>query len=177
MSFHSTTILSVRRGRSVAIGGDGQVTFGSTVVKSDANKIRVLQNGGVLVGFAGAVADAFALLERFEQKLSAQGGNLLQAAVALSRDWRTDRVLRRLDSMIAAVDREHSLLMAGTGEVIQPSDGILAIGSGSAFAMAAARALAQETALPAREIVQKALAITADICIYTNHELRIEVLE
>ncbi|MFN0059237.1 MAG: ATP-dependent protease subunit HslV [Planctomycetota bacterium] len=177
MRFHSTTILAVRRGRQVALGGDGQVTFGNTIVKSDASKVRTLQNGQVLVGFAGAVADAFALLERFEQKLSAQGGNLLQAAVALSRDWRTDRVLRRLDSMIAAVDREHSLMLAGTGEVIQPSDGIVAIGSGSGFALAAARALHKETQLSAREIVQRALEITADICIYTNTQLRIEVLE
>lgn len=175
-SCHATTILSVRRDGQVAIGGDGQVTLGSAVMKADARKIRKLADGKVIVGFAGAVADAFSLMERFEKKLSEQGNNLVQAAVALSRDWRTDRVLRRLESMMATVDREHSLLLSGTGEVIQPSDGIIAIGSGGGYALAAARALLQETDLSARDIVEKALHLTGDICVYTNHEIHIEVL-
>ena len=176
-SFHGTTILSVRRGPRVALGGDGQVTLGNTVVKSDAVKIRRLHENRVVVGFAGAVADSFALLERFEKKLAAHGGQLLRAATELSRDWRTDRVLRRLESMLAVVDREHSLLLSGNGEVIQPSDGIIAIGSGGGYALAAARALVQETELSPREIVERALGISGEICIYSNRNTHIEELE
>ncbi|MCA8960816.1 MAG: ATP-dependent protease subunit HslV [Planctomycetes bacterium] len=176
-SFHATTILSVRNGSRVAIGGDGQVTLGHSVVKADARKIRRLADGKVLAGFAGSVADAFALLERFEAKLSEQGGNLVQAAVALSRDWRTDRVLRRLESMLIVADRQTTLLLSGTGEVIQPNDGIASIGSGSGHALAAARALSAETDLSPEDIVRKSMAIAADICIYTNSEIVVEVLE
>ncbi len=176
-NFHATTIISVRRGSQVAIGGDGQVTLGNSVVKGDARKIRTLADGKVLAGFAGSVADAFALLERFEAKLSEQSGNLVQAAVNLSRDWRTDRVLRRLESMLIVVDKEQSLLLSGTGEVIQPSDGIVSIGSGSGHALAAARALFAETELSPKEICEKSLRIASDICIYTNGEIHVEVLE
>ncbi len=174
---HGTTILAVRRERRVALGGDGQVTLGQSVMKADAVKIRRLRDGKVIVGFAGSVADSFALLERFEEKLMAHGGSLLRAAGELSRDWRTDRVLRRLESMLAVVDAEHSLLLTGNGEVIQPSDGIIAIGAGGPFALAAARALLASTTLGAREIVERALRIAAEICIYTNDNLHIEVLE
>jgi len=176
-NFHATTIVSVRRDSRVAVGGDGQVTLGNSVVKGDARKIRTLADGKVLVGFAGAVADAFALLERFEAKLAEQGGNLPQAAVNLSRDWRTDRILRRLESMLVVADQKHSLLLSGTGEVIQPSDGIIAIGSGSGHALAAARALIAETDLAPEVVVTKSLEIAADICIYTNREIHVEVLE
>lgn len=176
-TFHATTILSVRRGGQVAIGGDGQVTLGQSVVKSDARKIRTLAEGKVLCGFAGSVADAFALLERFEAKLSEQGGNLLQAAVSLSRDWRTDRVLRRLESMLTVADRESSLLLSGGGEVIQPTDGIISIGSGSGHALAAARALVAETDLSAEQIVRRSLEIAGEICVYTNSTIHVEVLE
>ncbi len=174
--FHGTTILSVRRGSQVALGGDGQVTLRDAVVKSDAVKIRRIHQNQVIVGFAGAVADSFALLERFEQKLSAHG-QLLRAATELSRDWRTDRVLRRLESMLAVVDGDHSLLLSGNGEVIQPSDGIIAIGSGGGYALAAARALVESTELSARDIVERALSISGDICIYSNCNIHIEVLE
>ncbi|MGE3963383.1 MAG: ATP-dependent protease subunit HslV [Planctomycetota bacterium] len=175
--FHGTTILAVRRNGQVALGGDGQVTLGHSIVKGDALKIRKLHQNRVLVGFAGSVADSFALLERFEQKLAAHSGQLLKAASELSRDWRTDRVLRRLESMLAVCDRDHVLLLSGNGEVIQPSDGIVGIGSGGSFALAAARALIAETALAPREIVQRSLRVAADICIYTNHEIHVEVLE
>lgn len=175
-TFHGTTILAVRRGGEVAIGGDGQVTLGQTVVKADAVKIRKLQQGRVIVGFAGAVADSFALLERFDEKLSAHNGNLLKAATELSRDWRTDRVLRRLESMLTVCDQETLLLLSGNGEVIQPSDGVVGIGSGGSFALSAARALIAETELAPREIVTRALAIAADICVYTNHQIHVEVL-
>ncbi len=174
--FHGTTILSVRRGSTVALGGDGQVTFGANVLKSDAVKVRRIREGKVLVGFAGAVADSFALLERFEEKLAGHGGNLLRAAGELSRDWRTDRVLRRLESMLAVADAEYSLLLSGNGEVIQPSDGIIAIGSGGSSALAAARALLAHTQLGAEEIVRRALEIAAEICIYTNRQIHVEVL-
>lgn len=177
LRFEGTTILSVRRGNSVAIGGDGQVTLGNSVMKGDAVKIRKLADGKIIAGFAGSVADAFALLERFEEKLSGHGGNLLRAASELSRDWRTDRVLRRLESLLAVVNREHSLLLSGNGEVIQPSDGILAIGSGGSLALAAARALVQNTELTPQEIVDRALRVAADICIYTNDSIHTEVLE
>ncbi len=171
-----TTILSVRRNGRVAVGGDGQVTLGDCVVKQDASKIRRIGAGKVLAGFAGAVGDSLALIERFEEKLLAHGGNLVRAAVELSRDWRTDRVLRRLESMLIAVDEEHSFLLSGSGEVIQPTDGVLGIGSGGNYARAAALALLGQTELPADEIVRRSLEIAADICIYSNHEIRIEVL-
>lgn len=176
-TFHGTTILAVRREGQLALGGDGQVTLGSSVVKADAVKIRRLHNRKVVVGFAGSVADSFALLERFEEKLATHNGNLIKSATELSRDWRTDRVLRRLESMLVAADREHLLLLSGNGEVIQPSDGVVGIGSGGSFALAAARALIADTNLPARDIVEKALGIAADICIYTNESIHVEVLE
>jgi ATP-dependent HslUV protease subunit HslV len=174
--FHGTTVLSVRREGEVALGGDGQVTLGDTVMKGDAVKIRRLTDGKTIVGFAGSVADSFALLERFEEKLSAHGGNLLRSASELSRDWRTDRVLRRLESLLAVVNRDHSLLLSGNGEVIQPSDGIISIGSGGGYALAAARALLSTTELSARDVVQRALEIAGDICIYTNSSITVEVL-
>ncbi len=173
---YGTTILTVRRGGQVAIGGDGQVTMGESIMKADAVKIRRICEGKVLVGFAGAVADSFALLERFEEKLSSHG-SLQRAAVELSRDWRTDKVLRRLESLLAVVDQEESLLLSGNGEVIQPSDGIIAIGAGGGYARAAARALVGETELSAAHIVERGLNIAADLCIYTNHQIRVEVLE
>ncbi len=175
--FEGTTILSVRRGSTVALGGDGQVTIGDTIVKSDAVKIRRLHERRVVVGFAGAVADSFALMERFEKKLSAYSGQLVKAATELARDWRTDRVLRRLESLLAVVDKEHSLLLSGNGEVIAPSDGIIAIGSGGGYARAAARALVDETDLGPRDIVDRALRIAAGICVYSNENIHIEVIE
>ena len=175
-TFWGTTILSVRRDDEVALGGDGQVTLGDTVMKADAVKIRRLHEKKVIVGFAGSVADSFALLERFEKKLSTHRGQLLRAATELSRDWRTDRVLRRLESMLAVVDSEHSLLLSGNGEVIAPSDGIIAIGSGGGFARAAAQALLSESTLTASEIVRRALEIAGDICIYSNRNIHVEVL-
>lgn len=174
--FRGTTILSVRRDGAVALGGDGQVTLGDGIVKADAVKIRRLHDGKVLAGFAGSVADSFALLERFEEKLSAHRGNLVRAAGELSRDWRTDKVLRRLESMLAVADQEHTLLLSGNGEVIQPSDGIIGIGSGGGYALSAARALVAETSLPAERVVERALEIAADVCIYTNHTIHVEVL-
>lgn len=173
---YGTTILSVRRGGRVAVGGDGQVTLGDSIVKGDANKIRRIAGGAVVCGFAGAVGDSLALLERFEEKLLAHGGNLMRAAGELSRDWRTDRVLRRLESMLVAVDAECSLLLSGSGEVIQPTDGILAIGSGGNFARAAAHALMRETELPADEVVRRGLGIAAEICVYTNDNIHVEVI-
>ncbi|MEM7167858.1 MAG: ATP-dependent protease subunit HslV [Planctomycetota bacterium] len=174
--FHGTTILAVRGAGQLAMGGDGQVTLGDSVVKADAVKIRRLYQGKVIAGFAGAVADSFALLERFEEKLEATQGNLLKAATELSRDWRTDRVLRRLESMLAVGDQEHLLLLSGNGEVIQPSDGIVAIGSGGNVALAAARALSDATELTPKEIVERSLAVAGEICIYTNHQINVEVL-
>jgi len=174
---HSTTILSVRRGAQVAIGGDGQVTHGETVIKSKARKIRRLYDDRIIVGFAGATADAFALMERFEAKLKQYQGNLLRAAHEMAREWRTDRVLRRLESLMIAADRTSSLLLSGGGDVIVPDDGIIGIGSGGQYAAAAARALAQNTPLTAREIVEKAMQIAADICVYTNREVHIETIE
>lgn len=173
---HSTTILSVRRDKRVAIGGDGQVTIGETVVKADARKIQRLHHGKVLVGFAGAAADAFSLMEKFESKLEEHQGNVLRAAHELARDWRTDRVLRRLESLLAVVDGSHSLIISGSGDVIRPSDGIVAIGSGGPYAVAAARALAQNTNLSAKEIVARALHIAGEICIYTNTDIHVEEL-
>ncbi len=175
--FHGTTILSVRRGASVAIGGDGQVTLGNVVVKGGAKKIRRLYHDKILPGFAGGTADAFTLFERFEAKLDKHQGNLMRAAVELAKDWRTDRVLRRLEAMLAVADKEHSLIITGIGDVLEPEHGIVAIGSGGPYAQAAARALLENSSLKAKDIVEKALSITADICIYTNQNRTIEVLE
>jgi ATP-dependent HslUV protease subunit HslV len=176
-SFHGTTILSVRRGTSVALGGDGQVTLGNVVVKGGAKKIRRIYHDRILAGFAGGTADAFALFERFEAKLDKHQGNLMRSAVELAKDWRTDRMLRRLEAMLAVADKERSLIITGTGDVLEPELGIVAIGSGGPYAQSAARALLENTALGARDIVDKALAIAADVCIYTNHQRSIEVLE
>jgi len=175
--FRGTTILSVRRGNQVVIGGDGQVTLGNTVMKGNARKVRRLYQDRVLAGFAGGTADAFTLFERFEGKLEKYSGNLLRAAVEMAKDWRTDRVLRRLEALMAVADKTHSLIITGNGDVIEPeNDGLIAIGSGGAFAQAAARALLDSTDLSAREIVERSLHIAGDICIYTNHNLRIEEL-
>lgn len=174
---HSTTILSVRRDGQTAIGGDGQVTIGATVVKHDAAKIRKLAGGRVLCGFAGAAADAFALLERFEAKLEQYKGNTKRAAIELAKDWRTDRALRRLESLLAVVDAETSLIVGGNGDIIEPSDGVIGIGSGGMYAAAAAKALLAHSDLPARDIVEQALRIAADICIYTNDRIQVETLE
>ena len=173
----STTILAVRRDGLTAIGGDGQVTLAQTTVKHDTNKIRRLCDGKVLCGFAGSAADAFALLERFEGKLEQHKGNIRRAAIELAKDWRTDRVLRRLESLLAAVDKERSLIIGGNGDVIEPSDGIIGIGSGGMYAVAAARALLKHSSLSAADIVKQALLITADICVYTNNQITIETLE
>jgi ATP-dependent HslUV protease subunit HslV len=175
--FHGTTILSVRRDRAVALGGDGQVTLGNVVVKGGAKKVRRLYQDRILAGFAGGTADAFTLFERFEAKLDKHQGNLMRSAVELAKDWRTDRILRRLEAMLAVADREHSLIITGTGDVLEPEQGILAIGSGGPFAQSAARALLDNTNLNPRDIVEKALAIAADLCIYTNHQRTIEILE
>jgi len=176
-SFHGTTILSVRRGSSVALGGDGQVTLGNVVVKGGAKKVRRLYQDRILAGFAGGTADAFTLFERFEGKLDKHQGNLMRSAVELAKDWRTDRILRRLEAMLAVADREHSLIITGMGDVLEPEHGIVAIGSGGPYAQAAAKALLENSSLPARDIVEKSLAIAADLCIYTNHQRTIEVLE
>jgi ATP-dependent HslUV protease subunit HslV len=175
--FHGTTILSVRRDRIVALGGDGQVTLGNVVVKGGAKKVRRLYQDRILAGFAGGTADAFTLFERFEAKLDKHQGNLMRSAVELAKDWRTDRILRRLEAMLAVADREHSLIITGTGDVLEPEQGVLAIGSGGPFAQSAARALLDNTNLNPRDIVEKALAIAADLCIYTNHQRTIETLE
>ena len=171
-----TTILSVRRGDSVVLGGDGQVTVGNTVMKRNARKVRRLGQHGILAGFAGGTADSFTLFERFEGALEKYQGNLTRAAVELAKDWRSDRVLRRLEAMLAVADRNVSLIVTGIGDVIEPEDGLIAIGSGGHYAQSAARALLDETDLPARDIVVKSLAIAADICIHTNHEITIESL-
>ena len=173
---HGTTILSVRRNGVVAVGGDGQVSLGNTVMKSNARKVRRLYDGKVLAGFAGGTADAFTLFERFEAKLQ-QYGNLTRAAIELAKDWRTDRSLRRLEALLCVADAKNSFVVSGNGDVIEPEDDIMAIGSGGAYAQAAARALAQNTDLDARTIVEKALEIAADICIYTNRNLTIEELQ
>ncbi|MEZ5545320.1 MAG: ATP-dependent protease subunit HslV [Lysobacteraceae bacterium] len=175
-SFHATTIVSVRRDGHVVIGGDGQVTLGSTIVKSNARKIRRLANGGVLAGFAGATADAFTLFELFEAKLEKHGGQLVRAAVEMAKDWRTDRRLGRLEAMLAVADKDASLLISGNGDVLEPENGLIAIGSGGPYAQAAAKALLEHSDLPARAIVEKALKIAGDICIYTNHSTTIEEL-
>ncbi len=174
--FHATTIVCVRRDGRVVIGGDGQVTLGNTVMKANARKIRRLGKGAVLAGFAGATADAFTLFELFEAKLDKHGGNLTRAAVELAKDWRTDRRLGRLEAMLAVADKDASLLISGNGDVLEPEQGILAIGSGGPFALAAAKALLENSALDARTIVERALKIAADICIYTNHNTTIEEL-
>jgi ATP-dependent HslUV protease, peptidase subunit HslV len=176
-TFHGTTILSVRRERSVALGGDGQVTLGNVVVKGGAKKVRRLYQERILAGFAGGTADAFTLFERFEAKLDKHQGNLMRSAVELAKDWRTDRILRRLEAMLAVADREHSLIITGMGDVLEPEQGVLAIGSGGPYAQSAAKALLENTQLGPREIVDKSLAIAADLCIYTNHQRTIEVLE
>ena len=180
-SFHGTTIISVRRatpqGWQVAIGGDGQVTLGNIIVKASARKVRKLHRDQVLAGFAGATADAFTLFERFEAKLEKYQGHLQRAAIELTKDWRTDRVLRRLEAMLAVADREASLIITGNGDVLEPERGIIAIGSGGAYAQAAARALLAHSALSAAEIVKQSLVIAGDLCIYTNQSHTIEVLE
>jgi ATP-dependent HslUV protease, peptidase subunit HslV len=176
-SLHGTTIVSVRRNNQVVIGGDGQVTMGNTVMKGNARKVRRLYHGRVIAGFAGATADAFTLFERFEAQLERQRGNLTRAAVELVKDWRTDRMLRRLEALLAVADAKDSLIISGTGDVIEPENGLIAIGSGGPFAQSAARALLENTDLTAREIVEKSLNIAADICIYTNHNILIEELD
>ncbi|MCC6418889.1 MAG: ATP-dependent protease subunit HslV [Gemmataceae bacterium] len=172
----STTILAVRHNGAVALGGDGQVTLGAIVMKSDARKIRRLYNGKVLVGFAGAAADAFALMERYEAKLKDFQGSVPRAATELAKDWRTDRMLRRLEAMLVTVDRDSLLVVGGTGDVIQPTDGIAAIGSGGAYAQAAAKALVAHSALSAADIVRAALEIAGDLCIYSNRNIEVEQL-
>jgi ATP-dependent HslUV protease subunit HslV len=173
---HSTTILSVRRGPSVIVAGDGQVTLGNTVVKGGARKVRRLGDGRAIGGFAGSAADGMALFERLEEKLSSQRSPLRRAAVELAKEWRTDRALRRLEAMLVVADAESTFILSGSGDVIEPDDGLCAIGSGGAFALAAARALHQNTELPARAIAEAARKIAADICIYTNTNLTIEEL-
>jgi len=174
--FHGTTIVSARRGDKVALGGDGQVTLGNIVIKQGARKVRRLYQDRVLAGFAGGTADAFTLFERFEAKLEKHSGHLLRAAVELAKDWRTDRMLRRLEAMLAVADREHSLVITGSGDVLEPEFGLIAIGSGGAYAQAAARALLENTEIDAEGIVRKALAIAGDICIYTNQHHSVETL-
>jgi len=175
--FRGTTICSVRRGNQVVMGGDGQVTLGNTVMKSNARKVRRLYKDQVIAGFAGATADAFTLFERFEGKLEKYSGNLVRAAVELAKDWRTDRMLRRLEALLAIADRKNSLLISGTGDVIEPENGLIAIGSGGPFAQAAAMAYLDGTELDAKTIVEKSLHIASDICIYTNENIVIETLE
>jgi ATP-dependent HslUV protease, peptidase subunit HslV len=175
-NYHGTTILSVRRGNVVAIGGDGQVTLGNIVVKASARKVRKLYKDQVLAGFAGATADAFTLFERFEAKLEKHQGQLARAAIELTKDWRTDRVLRRLEAMLAVADRTTSLIITGNGDVLEPEQGIVAIGSGGAYAQAAAKALIDHTDLPPAEVIKKALTIAGDLCIYTNQTHTIETL-
>ena len=174
--FHGTTILSVRRGNVVALGGDGQVTLGNVVVKGTARKVRRLHQGKVLAGFAGGTADAFTLLERFEAKLDKHQGNLMRSSVELAKDWRTDRMLRRLEAMLLVADRESTLIITGNGDVLEPEHGIVAIGSGGAYAQSAAIALLQNTELSAEDIVRKSLAVAGEICIYTNMHHTIETL-
>ena len=174
--FHATTILSVRRGASVALGGDGQVTLGNVVIKATARKVRRLYSDRVLAGFAGATADAFTLFERFEAKLDKHQGQLQRAAVELAKDWRSDRILRRLEAMLAVADASTSLVITGSGDVLEPEHGIVAIGSGGAYAQAAAKALVSHTDLPARAVAEEALRIAAEICVYTNDKITVEEL-
>jgi ATP-dependent HslUV protease subunit HslV len=173
MTFHGTTILVVRKAGRVALGGDGQVSIGDTIVKATANKVRSLKGGKVLAGFAGSVADALNLFERFEEKLDRYPGNLPRAAVELAKDWRSDRVLRRLEALLVVADVEHSFLLSGSGELIEGDDGLLAVGSGGNYALAAARALLPDPALSAREMVERSLSIAAEICVFTNRNLTI----
>ena len=175
--FHGTTILSVRRGTSVALGGDGQVTLGNIVIKAGARKVRRLYQDRILAGFAGGTADAFTLFERFEAKLDKHQGNLVRSAVELAKDWRTDRILRRLEAMLAIADRESSLVITGAGDVLEPEHGLIAIGSGGPYAQAAARALLDATELDATAIVRRSLAIAAELCIYTNQNIVVETLD
>ncbi len=175
--FRGTTILSVRRNGKVVIGGDGQVTLGSTVMKGNAKKVRRLYNNKVIAGFAGGTADAFTLFERFESKLEKHSGNLTRAAVELAKDWRTDKILRRLEALLAVADHKTSLIITGLGDVIEPEHSLMAIGSGGPFAQSAAKALLDSTQLNAREIVEKGLTIAADVCIYTNYSFTIEELD
>jgi len=177
VDFRGTTILSVRRGDKVVIGGDGQVTLGNTVMKGNARKVRRLYNGQVIAGFAGATSDAFTLFEHFEGKLEKHHGNLTRAAVEMAKDWRTDRALRKLEALLSIADSKVSLIISGNGDVIEPEQDLVAIGSGGPFAQSAATALLENTDLTAREIVEKSLHIAGDICIYTNHNLRIEELD
>lgn len=172
--FHGTTILSVRRNNQVAIGGDGQVTMGNTIVKSNARKLRRLYHDQVIAGFAGATADAFTLFELFESKLEKHQGNLMRAAVELAKDWRTDKILRRLEALLAVADKRSSLMISGNGDVIEPEENIIAIGSGGNYALAAAKAMLENTELSAREIVEKSLQIAAGICVYTNTHIFID---
>jgi ATP-dependent HslUV protease subunit HslV len=176
MRIRSTTILSVRRGDKVAIGGDGQVSLGQTVIKHDAKKIRPLADGTVLCGFAGASADAFALLERFEAQLERHKNNIRRAAIDLAKEWRTDRALRRLESLLIAVSTDATLMIGGSGDVIEPTDGIIGIGSGGMYAVAAARALTANTTLSPRDVVEKSLKIAAEICVYTNNYLEVDTI-
>jgi ATP-dependent HslUV protease, peptidase subunit HslV len=175
--FHGTTIVSARRGTRVALGGDGQVTLGNVVVKASARKVRRLYQDRILAGFAGGTADAFTLFERFEAKLDKHQGNLLRSAVELAKDWRTDRMLRRLEAMLVVCDAATSLIISGNGDVLEPEFGLVAIGSGGSYALAAARALLENTSLPPEEIIKKALTIAGDLCIYTNQQHVIELLE
>jgi ATP-dependent HslUV protease subunit HslV len=177
ITFHGTTIVSVRRGNRVALGGDGQVTLGNIVVKATARKVRRLYQDRILAGFAGGTADAFTLFERFEAKLEKHQGNLTRSAVELAKDWRTDRMLRRLEAMLAVADREASLIITGSGDVLEPERGLLSIGSGGPYAQAAAQALLENTELSAPDIVKKALEIAGDLCIYTNQQHVIETLD
>ncbi len=174
--FHATTVLCVRHRGQVAIAGDGQVTIGATVVKAGARKVRKLHHDKVVAGFAGAAADAFTLFGRFEAKLDEHRGNMARAAVELAKDWRTDRMLRRLEALLAVADREHSFIISGTGDVIEPDDGLIGIGSGGPFALSAARALVAHADLDAKAVVTEAMRIAADICIYTNANISVEVL-
>ena len=174
--WHGTTILSVRGDNEVVVAGDGQVTLGSTVIKSKARKVRLLSDGSVIAGFAGATADAFALFERLEAKLEQHPGQLTRACVEMAKDWRTDRYLRRLEAMMAVVDKETSLVLTGTGDVLEPDDGIIAIGSGGNYALAAARSLIDQKDLSARDIAKRAMSIASDICVYTNTNITIEGL-
>jgi ATP-dependent HslUV protease subunit HslV len=176
-SYHGTTILSVRRGRRVALGGDGQVTLGNVVVKASARKVRRLYHDRILAGFAGGTADAFTLFERFEAKLEKHQGHLVRSAVELAKDWRTDRILRRLEAMLAVADHDASLILTGNGDVLEPELGLLAIGSGGAYAQAAAKALLENTELAPAEVIEKALTIAGDLCIYTNQQHVIETLD
>lgn len=175
--YHGTTILSVRRGRHVALGGDGQVTLGNIVIKASARKVRKLYQDRILAGFAGGTADAFTLFERFEAKLEKHQGNLVRSAVELAKDWRTDRALRRLEAMLAVADLDNSLIITGNGDVLEPEQGIVAIGSGGAYAQAAARGLIENTELAPEDVVKKSLTIAGDLCIYTTHCHTIEVLK